>query len=29
MFDISSILGKLAKERPLFHSEGDFQYALG
>lgn len=28
MFDISSALEKLSKERPVFHSEADFQHAL-
>lgn len=27
--DIIDVMNKLAKERPLFHSEADFQHALG
>lgn len=28
MFDINKIMSDLVKERPLFHSEADFQFAL-
>jgi hypothetical protein len=28
MLDIHSLLGELAKERPIFHSEADFQHAF-
>jgi hypothetical protein len=28
VIDVSKILGQLAVERPIFHSEADFQHAL-
>jgi hypothetical protein len=28
MIDIQAVLNKLAKERPIFHAEADFQHAL-
>lgn len=28
LFDVPALLGRLASERPVFHSEADFQHAL-
>lgn len=28
IFEVAEILSRLAKKRPIFHSEADFQHAL-